>query len=163
VGLLRLPHPIKAVSFSKDDATGKVKEVQAVFDLENTKPKSYIQWVPDLNSGSKKVEARIYERLFNSDDPGGLGDKWMNDINHNAEIIYPEALIESGFDEVKRRAPWPEAAGESELGKGGPESVRFQAMRIAYFAMDQDSTEDKIVLNQIVPLKEDAEKGKVAG
>ena len=31
-------------------------------------------------------------------------------------------------------------------------------MRIAYFAMDSTSTEDKIVLNQIVALKEDADK-----
>jgi len=31
-------------------------------------------------------------------------------------------------------------------------------MRIAYFAVDSDSTDDKLVLNQIVALKEDAEK-----
>ena len=57
----------------------------------------------------------------------------MNDLNPDSEVIYPNAVIESGLDEVKRRAPWPEAAGERELGKGGPESVRFQAMRVGYF------------------------------
>ncbi len=43
-------------------------------------------------------------------------------------------------------------------GKGGPESVRFQGMRVAYFAMDTDSTDEKIVLNRIVALKEDVGK-----
>ena len=36
--------------------------------------------------------------------------------------------------------------------------VRFQALRTAYFCVDIESTEDKIVLNQIVSLRED--KGK---
>lgn len=54
----------------------------------------------------------------------------MNDLNPNSETIYPEALVEPGFEEVRRRAPWPESAGEHD--KFGPESVRFQALRIAY-------------------------------
>ena len=49
----------------------------------------------------------------------------------DSETIYPDALLEPGFEEVRRRAPWPAAEGEKE--KAGPESVRFQGMRIAYF------------------------------
>ncbi|KAI1845898.1 hypothetical protein JX265_011206 [Neoarthrinium moseri] len=155
VGLLQAPYPIKAVSFNKDEATGKVTEIRAVFDKETKKPKTFIQWVP---SGSRAVEVRIHDSLFKSEKPDDAEGGFLNDINPNSETIYPNALIESGFDEVKRRAPWPEAAGESELGKGGPESVRFQGMRVAYFAMDSDSTDDKVVLNKIVTLKEDAGK-----
>ncbi|KAI4859666.1 glutaminyl-tRNA synthetase [Hypoxylon rubiginosum] len=158
VGLLQVPHPIKAVSFTKDDATGKVTEIRAVFDKETKKPKAYIQWVPTEAVGSRKTEVRIYNSLFKSDNPGDAPGGFLNDVNPDSEVIYPDAMVESGFDEVKRRAPWPEAAGESELGKGGPESVRFQAMRIAYFAMDSDSTDDRIVLNRIVALKEDSGK-----
>ncbi|EEY22359.1 glutaminyl-tRNA synthetase [Verticillium alfalfae VaMs.102] len=156
VGLMNAPHPIKATSFTKDEATGKVTEVRAVFDKEAKKPKAYITWVG--SEGSRRVEARVHNSLFKSDKPEDAEGGFLNDINPDSEVIYPEAMIESGFDEVRRRAPWPEAAGESELGKGGPESVRFQAMRIAYFAMDSDSTDDKIVLNRIVSLKEDAGK-----
>ncbi|KND88841.1 putative glutamine--tRNA ligase [Tolypocladium ophioglossoides CBS 100239] len=65
-------------------------------------------------------------------------------------------MIEAGFDEVRRRAPWP-AAGE-ESGTSGPESVRFQAMRVGYFAVDSDSTDERVVLNRIVSLKEDSGK-----
>ncbi|RYP61696.1 hypothetical protein DL771_010047 [Monosporascus sp. 5C6A] len=156
VGLYQVPYPIKAVSFSKDEATGKVTEVRAVFDKEGKKPKTYIQWVA---SGSREVEVRIHNSLFKSEKPDDAEGGFLNDLNPESEVIYPNALVESaGFDEVRRRAPWPEAAGESELGKGGPESVRFQAMRIAYFAVDSDSTDEKVVLNRIVSLKEDAGK-----
>ncbi|KAI0967148.1 glutaminyl-tRNA synthetase-like protein [Xylaria arbuscula] len=156
VGLLQAPYPIKAVSFTKDEATGEVTEVRAVFDKETKKPKTFIQWVP---SGSREAEVRIHNSLFKSEKPDDAEGGFLNDLNPESEVIYPKALIESGFDEVKARAPWPEAAGESELGKGGLESVRFQGMRVAYFAVDLvDSTDSKIVLNRIVSLKEDAGK-----
>ncbi|KAL2177064.1 tRNA synthetases class I, catalytic domain-containing protein [Thermothelomyces heterothallicus CBS 202.75] len=159
VGLLQAPFPIKATSFIKDEATGKVTEIRAVFDREVKKPKTFIQWVPaGEDSGSRKCEVRVYNRLFKSDNPSAAEGGFLSDLNPESEIVYPNAVIESGFDEVKARAPWPEAAGEDKRGKGGPESVRFQGMRVAYFAMDSDSTDDKIVLNRIVSLKEDKEK-----
>ena len=65
VGLLCGPHPIKAVSFEKDEESGKVTTVKAVFD-KDTKPKAYVQWVPE---GSISAEVRIHGRLFKSDDP----------------------------------------------------------------------------------------------
>jgi glutaminyl-tRNA synthetase len=40
-----------------------------------------------------------------------------------------------------------------------PETVRFQGMRVAYFCVDKQSAEGKLVLNRIVSLKEDAKKG----
>lgn len=153
VGLFKAPYPIKATSFTKDG--DKITEIRAVLDKEGKKPKAYIHWVPE---GSRKVEVRIHGALFKSENPDDAEGGFLNDINPNSEEIWPNALIESGFEEVKKRAPWPEAAGESELGKGGPESVRFQAMRVAYMAMDSDSTDEKVVLNRIVSLKEDEGK-----
>ncbi|KAL2761060.1 hypothetical protein ACRALDRAFT_1038002 [Sodiomyces alcalophilus JCM 7366] len=156
VGLMNAPYPIKATSFTKDEATGKITEVRAVFDKEGKKPKAFITWVG--TEGSKRVEARVHNSLFKSERPDDAEGGFLNDINPESEVIYPDAIIESGIDEVRRRAPWPEAAGECEKGRTGPEGVRFQAMRIAYFAMDSDSTDDKIILNKIVSLKEDAGK-----
>lgn len=156
VGLLQMPYPVKATSFTKDEATGKVTEIRAVFDREGKKPKTYIQWVG--TDGSRRCEVRIHNSLFKSENPSAVEAGFLSDLNPESEVIYPDAIIESGIDEVKRRAPWPEAAGESELGKGGPESVRFQGMRVAYFALDTDSTDEKLVLNRIVSLKEDAGK-----
>ena len=127
VGLLQVPYPVKAVSFTKDG--DKVTEIKAVYDKSGKKPKTYIHWVAN---GSRNVEVRIHNSLFRSEKPDDAEGGFMNDINPKSEEIWRRALIETGFDEVKSRAPWPEAAGESELGKGGLESVRFQAMRVAY-------------------------------
>ena len=81
-------------------------------------------------------------------------------------------MIESGFEEIRSRAPWPAEAGEQTLNaessqpndddratvKAGPEIVRFQGMRVAYFCVDRESTEDSLILNRIVSLKEDTGK-----
>lgn len=131
VGLMNAPYPVKATSFTKDEATGKITEVRAVFDKEGKKPKAFISWVG--TEGSRRVEARVHNALFKSERPDDAEGGFLSDINPESEVVYPDAIIESGIDEVRRRAPWPEAAGESERGKSGPEGVRFQAMRLAYF------------------------------
>ncbi|KAH9906489.1 glutaminyl-tRNA synthetase [Xylariomycetidae sp. FL2044] len=154
VGLFQIPYPVTVTSFRKDDTTGCVTEIRAVFAADGNKPKAFIQWVPE---GSRTVEARIYNPLFKSTNPAATEGGFLADINPESEVIYPHALVESGFEEIRRRAPWPNAEGEKHI-KPGPESVRFQAMRVAYFAMDSDSTNEKIVLNRIVTLKEDAGK-----
>lgn len=133
VGLLQAPFPIRATSFTTDAATGKVTEIRAVFDRETKKPKTFIQWVGAEGSGARACEVRVYNPLFKSDNPYAVEGGYLNDLNPDSEVVYPDARIEAGFDEVRARAPWPEAAGEDKLGKGGPESVRFQAMRVAYF------------------------------
>ncbi len=135
VGLLHMPYPIKAVSFTADSASGVVTEIQAVFDKETKKPKAYIQWVPE---GSPAAEVRIYTPLFKSEQPSSAPGGFINDLAPSSEIIWPNAMIEASFQEVRRRAPWPEAEGE-KVGDVGPESVRFQAMRIAYFVSDYPS------------------------
>lgn len=128
-GLLQMPYPVKAVSFAKDETTGAITEVRATFDREGKKPKTYIQWVPD---GSPNAEVRMYAPLFKSDDPKSAPGGFMSDVNPESETVWPNAMIETDFHEVRKRAPWPEAEGE-KTGEFGPESGRFQAMRVAYF------------------------------
>lgn len=81
-------------------------------------------------------------------------------------------MIESGFEEIRQRAPWPAEAGENKLTDAernssssgiqqaapGPETVRFQGMRVAYFCVDRETTKDDLILNRIVSLKEDVGK-----
>lgn len=80
-------------------------------------------------------------------------------------------MIETGFEEIRRRAPWPAEAGEKThegtgetngnegtLVEPGPETVRFQGMRVGYFCVDRESTKDNLMLNRIVSLKEDSGK-----
>jgi glutaminyl-tRNA synthetase len=160
VGLLKVPHTIRATSFSKNDK-GEITEVRAHYESESTqKPKTYIQWVAHSPSKGSPVpiEARLTNQLFKSENPDSHPDGFLADINPNSEEIYSNAIIETGFHEVRRRAPWPEKEGEKDKKVIGPESVRFQALRVGYFAMDPDSTEEKAVLNRIVTLKEDSGK-----
>ncbi|MCJ1319071.1 hypothetical protein MMC15_004404 [Xylographa vitiligo] len=188
VGLLKVPFPIKATSFEKDEATGFVSEVHATYETPEEgnvfkKPKTYIQWVassPNHNSPIK-AEIRIFSALFKSENPDSADGGFMADLNSHSEEIYPNAMIETGFNEVRARAPWPEKEGEKAVKDekadapssetrapedtatkaavtGRPETVRFQGLRVAYFAMDTDSADGKIVLNRIVSLKEDSGK-----
>ncbi|KAI4124697.1 MAG: hypothetical protein LQ338_004671 [Usnochroma carphineum] len=169
VGLLKVPFPIKATSFEKDEASGKVTAVHAVYERPEDggmgfkKPKTYIQWVGSspAHHSPIKAEVRIFNALFRSEHPDSAEGGYMNDINPDSEEIYPNAMIETGLEEIRRRAPWPEEEGEKDVKKGeaGWETVRFQGLRVGYFCMDRDSEGGKVVLNRIVSLKEDAGKG----
>ena len=171
VGLLKVPFPIKAESFKKDEATGQITEVHASYEKpeEGTafkKPKTYIQWVghsPKHNSPIK-AEVRVFNPLFKSENPDSADGGFLKDLNPNSEEIYENAVIETGLDDVYKRRPWPAEAGEkqkdaaADLTATGFETVRFQGLRVGYFAMDRESEGEKKVLNRIVSLKEDAGK-----
>ncbi|KAI4261866.1 MAG: hypothetical protein L6R42_002945 [Xanthoria sp. 1 TBL-2021] len=169
VGLLKVPFPIKATSVEKDEASGLVTAVHADYEKPEDgsaafkKPKTYIQWVGSspAHSSPIKAEVRIFNPLFRSENPEAAEGGYLNDINPASEEIYPNAMIEIGLEEIKKRAPWPEEEGEKDVKKGeaGWETVRFQGLRVGYFCMDRDSEGDKVVLNRIVSLKEDAGKG----
>ncbi|KAF2034223.1 glutaminyl-tRNA synthetase [Setomelanomma holmii] len=151
VGLYNVPFSIRATSFSKDE-NGDVTEIKAMKVPASEKPKAYIQWV-DASSGIP-VTARLYNSLFKTESPNTLDWKtggWADDLNPNSEIIYSKAVIERGLqDLIKQNSLNPSGSSDA--------LVRFQALRTAYFCVDIESTEDSIVLNQIVSLRED--KGK---
>lgn len=166
VGLLKVPFPVIATSFKKDEATGLVTEIHAKYDKpaegeKIKKPKAYIHWVADApeHESPIKCEVRVFSPLFKSDNPDAVEPSFMSDLTENSLKVYPNAMAEVGLKQIRKRAPWPEEAGEKK-DKCGYESVRFQAMRTAYFCMDKDTDEaaGKIVLNRIVSLKEDAGK-----
>lgn len=171
VGLLKVPYPIKATSFVKDEATGRVTEIHAEYEQPAEgetfkKPKAYIQWIAksEKHGSPIMVEARLFNPLFKSENPDAAEGGYLNDLSEGSEEICTHAMVETGLSEISRRAPWPEEAGEKVTATRDSipelkfETVRFQGLRVAYFCLDKDSTEDKIVLNRIVSLKEDAKK-----
>jgi glutaminyl-tRNA synthetase len=150
VGLYNVPFPIRATSFSKDE-NGNVTEVKAV-KATGEKPKTYIQWVDAATA--IPVTARQYNSLFKSESPNALDWKtggWADDLNPESEVVFANAVIESGLKDL---------INEHTLNPSGSSDdiVRFQALRTAYFCVDVESTQDKIVLNQIVSLREDKAK-----
>ncbi len=118
------------------DASGDIVEIKAEYypssksgnDTSGIKVKSAIQWVSA--SEAKKVELRLYDRLYKNENPDGL-----EDLNpHSLEI--KEALIE------------PSVVNEKP-------DTRFQFEREGYFYADPiDYTDEKPVFNKIVGLKD---------
>jgi len=166
-GLLKVPFPVKATTFKKDQITGLITAVHATYekpeeDAAFKKPKTYIQWVGSsaAHKSPIKAEVRIFNSLFKSDNPDSAEGGFLKDLNPKSEEIYPNAMIETGLEEIKRRAPWPKEEGEKNITNkdAGFETVRFQGLRVAYFCMDKETVEGNVVLNRIVSLKEDAGK-----
>ena len=169
VGLMKVPYPITATSFEKDESSGQVTVIHAKYEKPEEgapppkKSKTYIHWVAESSKHNSPIpaEIRCFNPLFKSDNPDSAPEGFLNDINPDSEEIYPNAMVETGLEEIRSRAPWPQEGGEKDVNSkdAGYETVRFQGMRVAYFAMDSDSKGGKVVLNRIVSLKEDAGKG----
>ncbi|KAG6854889.1 hypothetical protein C0991_012079 [Blastosporella zonata] len=199
VGLFGAPYPVTYISHKTDPATGEVIEVVVKLENDGTakKPKAFIQWVADHPASGSPVrvdETRIFHRLFKSDRPSGD----VSDLQPNSLEIVKGAMVEVGFWALAKRSliearreaasrtekaaqenktaetpgdDTPHATSEQLVGK---ECVRFQGLRVGYFALDKDSRlacleepdavealrkqGDYVVLNRIVTLKEDSGK-----
>jgi glutaminyl-tRNA synthetase len=188
VGLLNVPKPISYVSHSKNPQTGKVDHIVVKYENEspaNFKPKGWIHWIAKHEPSNSPVEieeTRMFSRLFKSDNPATLGDKYLEDLDPSSKKIVKGALVETGIwgviDSSLKKAKEVVRLRKLESEKNGTEAppsvdglevVRFQASRVAYFCLDRDSKLNdengkdggELVLNLITGLKED--KTKVAG
>ncbi|HQR74085.1 MAG TPA: glutamine--tRNA ligase/YqeY domain fusion protein [Sulfurovum sp.] len=127
------------------DAEGNVVEIKAEYhadsksgsDTSGIKVKSAIQWVDAATA--KKVEVRLYDRLFKDEAPQSL-----DDVNPDSLHIIKNALIEPA---VILDRP----------------DERFQFERQGYFYADPvEYTDQKPVFNKIVGLKDSWSKKKKA-
>jgi len=117
----------------------------------------------------------IINHLLNSAHPAAQPNGFLSDINPNPEEVLLNAMIRTGFKEVRRRAPWPAKVREKNATASPqdqdavpapsgsrlvapPETVRFQGMRMGYFCIDKNNKGDQTVLSQIVTLKGDLGK-----
>ena len=119
------------------DASGNIVEIKAEYnpnsksgsDTSGIKVKSAIQWVDAVRA--KKIEVRLYDRLYKNEAPEGL-----EDLNPNSLTIIKDALIEPAVITDKA-------------------DVRFQFEREGYFYADPiDYTDENPVFNKIVGLKD---------
>lgn len=119
------------------DEDGNIIEIKALYnpnsksgnDTSGIKVKSAIQWV-DANT-CKKIEVRLYDRLYKNEAPEDL-----DDLNPNSLSIIKDALIEPAVitDKVDER---------------------FQFERQGYFYADPiDYSDETPVFNKIVGLKD---------
>jgi len=141
---LRYAYLITCTNIVKDPATGEVVEIHCTYDPatrggntpDGRKVKSTIHWVPAAQAVD--FEARLYESLFNAEQPDAEDADGAQDFTAN---LNPNSLqVRMGKIEPSVR--------ESGPGK------RFQFERVGYFCMDRDSTPEKPVFNRTVPLRD---------
>lgn len=137
---LKNAYIVKCTGCTKDE-NGNIIEIQAEYDptsksgLEgaNRKVKGTLHWVSA--DYCKEAEVRIYDRLFNIENPSADERDFRELLNPNSMTILSPCYIE-------------EYAADKKPG----EYLQFQ--RIGYFMADADSTKEKIIFNKTVGLKD---------
>jgi glutaminyl-tRNA synthetase len=142
---VRLKHAyvIKCEEVIKDEETGEVIELHCTYDpatrsgadTSGRKVKGTIHWVSAAHA--LRAEVRLYEHLLLE----GGGDEeeensvWKAKLNPNSLVTLPNCLVEPGL-------------------AGAAPGSRYQFLRQGYFCADPDSTEEKLVFNRIVGLRD---------
>lgn len=125
------------------DADGNITAVHCTYASDSrggdTADKRKVKGTIHFVSAAHAVDAevRLYDRLFNVSNPSdesGVSD-FTENLNPESEIIMADAKVESGL-------------------KGVKPGDKFQFMRQGYFCVDKDSTDEKLVFNRTVGLKD---------
>lgn len=124
------------------DENGHITELHCTYDPaskggnspDGRKVKATLHWVSAKHA--VKSEIRLYDRLFNDEDPGGHKDVDFKEfINPDSLKVLNECYLE------------PFVLNAKPLDS-------FQFERLGYFNLDIDSTEGKPVFNRTVPLRD---------
>ncbi|MGE8243531.1 MAG: glutamine--tRNA ligase/YqeY domain fusion protein [Sphingobacterium sp.] len=138
---VRLKHAyiVTCNDFVKDE-NGKVTEVHCTYvpnsksgeDTSGLKVKGTIHWISVPHA--KEVEVRLYDRLFNDENPAAA-ENFKDSINPESLHVIERAYIE------------PDLATATP-GKG------YQFIRLGYFTLDTHSIPEHLVFNRTVTLKD---------
>ena len=137
---LRCAYFIKCTGAIKDPSTGEIVELRCTYDPatrggdapDGRKVKATLHWVSAAHA--VQAEVRLYDRLFNVEEPGKVED-------------YRAALNPASLEIVRGAWVEPSAAAAAP-------GTRFQFERIGYFCVDKDSASGRPVFNRTVTLKD---------
>jgi glutaminyl-tRNA synthetase len=140
---LRYAYFITCVGVVKDEQTGEVIELHCTYDPQTRggdspngrKVKGTLHWVSAAHS--LEAEVRLYDRLFLKPDPLDVeeGEDFTANLNPNSLKVLTSCRVE------------PSLAGAAP-------GSRYQFERQGYFCVDPDSTNEKLVFNLTVPLRD---------
>lgn len=124
------------------DASGKIQELHCTYvpesksgsDTSGIKVKGVIHWVSANEAVS--IEVRLFDRLFNVENPALIDENFLGCLNPNSQINPPNAIY-----------------AEPDIVNAKPED-RFQFLRTGYFCIDPDSKPDRLVFNRTVTLRD---------
>jgi glutaminyl-tRNA synthetase len=143
---LRNAYFITCEGVVKDKKTGEILEVHCTYDPEtrggyapdDRKVKATIHWLSAAHCN--EAEVRLYDRLFAAANPGAEAEK--------AGVDFTEVLNSNSLETLTS------CKVEPSLAKAAP-GIRYQFERLGYFCVDPvDSSEDKLVFNRIVTLRD---------
>jgi len=136
---LRYAYYITCEEIIKNE-NGEIIELRCTYDPETKggqapdgrKVKGTLHWV----SASHAVEAdvRLYDRLFRDENPAGKED-FKDSLNPDSIKILQRCKLEPSLKSAKAGA-------------------RFQFERLGYFCVDKDSSEEKLIFNRTVTLRD---------
>lgn len=137
---LKSAYIIQCNEYKKDDE-GNITEIYAAYipesrsgeDNSGMKVKGTIHWVSTAHA--KTAEVRLYDRLFNVEDPANAPGDFRDYINPDSLRVVPRAYIEPAL---------------AEAGPGG----QFQFLRKGYFCADKDTVPERPVFNRTVTLRD---------
>ncbi len=150
---LRYAYIIKCVSATKDPQTGSILELHCTYDRdtksglpqEQRKVKATVHWVSATHA--VEAEVRLYHSLLTVDERDIPADQdWTRYLNPHSLERLTGCLVEPSLSSAQPGA-------------------RFQFERQGYFCVDPDSSEQTLVFNRTVPLKDTwakIEKGRKA-
>ncbi len=129
------------------DQQGNITELHCTYDPEtrsglpgaSRKVKGTLHWVSAGHAVDAQV--RLYDRLFNVENPAAETERDFR------ELLNPDSL--KVVEHVKVE---PFIASQAAQG------TKFQFQRIGYFTPDADSTEENLVFNRTIALKDTWEK-----
>jgi len=136
----------------KDPDTGEVVELRCTYDPatrggdapDGRKVRGTLHWVSAEHS--VEAEVRLYDRLFNAEDPMDVPEGQDFRVHRNPDSL--ETLRDCRIE-------------PSVLGASAGE--RFQLERQGYFCVDSDSRDDALVLNRTATLRDTWAKIKKKG
>jgi glutaminyl-tRNA synthetase len=123
------------------DAAGKVTELRCSYfpesksgaDTSGIKVQGTLHWVSVPHAIS--CEVRLYDRLFKVEDPSNEEGDFKDYINPDSLHVIDHAYAEPAL-------------------KNASFDKRYQFIRKGYFCLDKDTSEEKIIFNRTVTLKD---------
>ncbi len=123
------------------DGAGKITELRCTYlpesksgaDSSGLKVQGTLHWVSIAHAIN--IELRLYDRLFKVENPGTEDGDFKDYINPDSLLVISHAFAEPSLLNAKF-------------------NERYQFIRKAYFCLDKDSSEERIIFNRTVSLKD---------
>ena len=146
---VRLKHAyyITCTDFIKNE-NGDVTEIHCTYDPatkggwsdDGRKVWGTLHWVSAQHAVD--AEVRLYDNLFNVENPEADGDDFIQHLNPDSLIIRSQTKLETSLQKANI-------------------NTNYQFLRNGYFCIDTDSTPEKLVFNRTVGLRDSwAKKNK---